>query len=68
MEAEEDLSLARQDAKNAKVANSVDPHEAIEKLRPVIADIQNVLKTPAPDIEILQFTPEGPSPTVSARG
>lgn len=44
----------------AKVANSVDPHEAIARLRPAIAAIPNVLVTPAPDIEILQFTPEGP--------
>ncbi len=44
----------------AKVANSVDPLEAIEKLRPAIAAIPNVASAPAPDIEILNFTPEGP--------
>ncbi|MFG6449085.1 mechanosensitive ion channel family protein [Roseateles sp. BYS180W] len=44
----------------AKVANSVDPNEAIERLRPVIAAIANVKASPAPDIEILSFTPEGP--------
>ena len=44
----------------AKVANSVDPLDAIARLRPAIAAIPNVLATPAPDIEILQFTPEGP--------
>jgi len=44
----------------AKVANSVDPLEAIARLRPAIAAIPQVMKSPAPDIEILQFTPEGP--------
>lgn len=44
----------------AKVANSVDPQEAIAKLRPAIAAIANVLDKPPPDIEILEFTPEGP--------
>ena len=44
----------------AKVANSVDPKEAIARLKPVIAAIPNVNATPAPDIEILEFTPEGP--------
>jgi small conductance mechanosensitive channel len=44
----------------AKIANSVDPNEAIAKLRPAIAAIANVLDKPPPDIEILEFTPEGP--------
>ena len=44
----------------AKVAHSVNVLEAIERLRPVIAAIPNVKINPAPDIEILQFTPEGP--------
>ena len=44
----------------AKVANSVDPIAAIALLRPAIAAIPNVAASPAPDIEILQFTPEGP--------
>ncbi|MBB5204222.1 small conductance mechanosensitive channel [Inhella inkyongensis] len=44
----------------AKVANSVDPLDAIARLKPVIAAISNVKTSPAPDIEILQFTPEGP--------
>ena len=34
--------------------------DAIARLRPVIAAIPNVSANPAPDIEILQFTPEGP--------
>lgn len=44
----------------AKIANGVDPRDAIEKLRPFIATIPNVVASPAPDIEILNFTPEGP--------
>lgn len=44
----------------AKVANSVDVQEAMARLRPVISAIPNVKGSPAPDIEILQFTPEGP--------
>lgn len=45
---------------SAKIANGVDPRDAIERLRPVIAAIPNVETSPAPDIEILSFTPEGP--------
>lgn len=44
----------------AKIANGVDPNDAIERLRPAIAAIPNVMATPAPDIEIISFTPEGP--------
>ncbi|WP_291013135.1 mechanosensitive ion channel family protein [Hydrogenophaga sp.] len=44
----------------AKVANSVDVQDAIARLRPVITAIPNVKDSPAPDIEILEFTPEGP--------
>jgi small conductance mechanosensitive channel len=44
----------------AKIANGVDPRDAIERLRTFVATIPNVVATPAPDIEILSFTPEGP--------
>ena len=44
----------------AKVANSVNPLDAMARLKPVIAAIPNVAASPAPDIEILEFTPEGP--------
>jgi small conductance mechanosensitive channel len=44
----------------AKVANSVDVQDAMARLRPAIAAIPNVRTDPAPDIEILEFTPEGP--------
>jgi small conductance mechanosensitive channel len=43
-----------------KVANSVDPMVAITELRPIIAAIPNVLSTPAPELQILSFSAEGP--------
>ncbi len=44
----------------AKVANSVNPQEAIALLEKGIALIPNVVTNPAPEINIMQFTPEGP--------
>lgn len=44
----------------AKVANGVDVNDAIARLKTALAAIPNVAATPAPDVEILQFTPEGP--------
>lgn len=44
----------------AKVANSVDPVDAIARLKSALAQIPNVVSSPAPDVEILGFTPEGP--------
>jgi small conductance mechanosensitive channel len=44
----------------AKVANSVDAGDAMARLRTAVAAIPNVKAEPAPDVEILQFTPEGP--------
>lgn len=44
----------------AKLANSVDALEAIARLKVAVAAIANVATAPAPDIEILQFTAEGP--------
>lgn len=44
----------------AKVANGVDVLDAIARLKAAVAAIPNVANTPAPDVEILQFTPEGP--------
>ena len=44
----------------AKVDNSVDVGEAIAKLREAVALVPNIAKSPPPDVEILQFTPEGP--------
>jgi small conductance mechanosensitive channel len=44
-----------------KVANSVDPLEAIEKLRTGLELVKNVKADPAPQIEIIALTLEGPS-------
>ena len=44
----------------AKIANSVDPLDAIARLKTALAQIPNVASSPAPDVEILSFTPEGP--------
>lgn len=44
----------------AKIANSVDPTDAINRLKAAVATVPNVLKDPAPDVGVLQFTPEGP--------
>lgn len=44
----------------AKVANGVNVQDAIARLRTAVAAIPNVATSPAPDIEILHFTPEGP--------
>jgi len=51
---------ARRVDTTAKVANGVDVHDAIGRLRAAVEKIPNVAQAPAPDIEILQFTPEGP--------
>ena len=44
----------------AKVANSVDPEDAIARLKPALAKIANVKTSPAPEVDILELTPEGP--------
>ena len=44
----------------AQLAQSADPAAAIALLRDRIAKIPNVLEAPAPDVEILDFTPSGP--------
>ncbi len=44
----------------AQLAHSVDPREAIDRLRERISRIPNVLAKPAPDIEIGSFTERGP--------
>ena len=45
---------------SAKIANSVDPLDAIGRLKTALAAIPNVAASPAPEVEIVQFTPEGP--------
>ena len=44
----------------AQLAQSADHAAAIALLRDRIAKIPNVLEAPAPDVEILDFTPSGP--------
>jgi small conductance mechanosensitive channel len=51
---------ARRVDTTCKIANSVNPHDAMEKLRVAIAQIPNVAKDPPPEVQILQLTPEGP--------
>ncbi len=42
------------------INNAVDHHQAIRLLRDRLKTIPNVLPTPAPDIDVMQFTPAGP--------
>ena len=44
----------------ATINNAVDHRQAIRLLKERLARIPNVLAKPAPDVEILQFTPAGP--------
>ena len=44
----------------ALISNAVDHHVAIRLLKERVARIPNVLADPAPDVDILQFTPAGP--------
>lgn len=53
------LPYRRVDAK-AKIANTVDPKDAIERLKAAVAKIPNIKQTPAPEVDLLEFSPEGP--------
>jgi small conductance mechanosensitive channel len=44
----------------ATINNAVDHHDAIRILNSRLAAIPNVLATPAPVVDVLQFTPAGP--------
>jgi small conductance mechanosensitive channel len=44
----------------ATINNAVDHRQAIQLLKQRLAKIPNVRSTPAPDVDILQFTPAGP--------
>ena len=44
----------------AQLAHSVDPADAVTRLKPVLAQIPNVLPKPEPDVEILAFNERGP--------
>lgn len=51
---------ARRVDTTVKVDNSVNVREAMERLREALTKVPNVAQTPPPEVEILQFTPEGP--------
>jgi small conductance mechanosensitive channel len=42
------------------ISNSVDHRQAIELIKQRLSKVPNVLSSPAPDVDILQFTPAGP--------
>lgn len=44
----------------AQLSYTVDPRDAIARLKPRIAAIANVMQDPAPDVELLEFTASGP--------
>lgn len=44
----------------AQLDNTVEPSQAISLLKERLAAIPNVMSDPAPDVEILEFTPMGP--------
>lgn len=44
----------------AQLAHTVDPQDAIQRLKTGLANIPNVLADPAPDVEILTFNLAGP--------
>ncbi len=44
----------------AQIGHSVDPQDAITRLKAGLALIPNVLTSPAPDVEVLEFTAFGP--------
>lgn len=44
----------------ATISHSVDHREAIRLIKQRLAAIPNVLPAPAPDVDVLQFTPAGP--------
>jgi small conductance mechanosensitive channel len=44
----------------ATISNAVDHHDAIRLLKERLATVPNVLTQPAPDVDVLQFTPAGP--------
>jgi small conductance mechanosensitive channel len=44
----------------ATISNAVDHRQAIQLLKQRVAAIPNVLSSPPPDVDVLQFTPAGP--------
>jgi len=46
--------------RTAQLAHGVNVHDAIKRLKEALARIPNVTKEPAPDVEVIDFTPLGP--------
>ncbi|MCE3000900.1 MAG: mechanosensitive ion channel family protein [Betaproteobacteria bacterium] len=46
--------------RTAQLAHSVDVHDAIKRLKEALTRIPNVATEPAPDVEVIDFTPMGP--------
>jgi small conductance mechanosensitive channel len=44
----------------ALINNAVDHHDAMRLLKSRLSSIPNVLASPAPEVDVLQFTPAGP--------
>lgn len=44
----------------ATISNSVDHRDAIRLIKQRVSAVPNVLSSPAPDVDVLQFTPAGP--------
>jgi small conductance mechanosensitive channel len=44
----------------ATISNAVDHRNAIRLIKQRLANVPNVLSTPAPEVDVLQFTPAGP--------
>jgi small conductance mechanosensitive channel len=53
-------SPTRRVERTAQLAHTVDVHDAIGRLKDAISKIPNVAKTPAPVVEIVDFTTRGP--------
>jgi small conductance mechanosensitive channel len=46
--------------RGAQLAHGVDVNDAIARLKAALAAVPNVVATPAPDVEVIDFTPMGP--------
>jgi small conductance mechanosensitive channel len=54
------LNPYRRVERTAQIAHTVDVQDALPRLKAALAGLPNVLKDPAPDVEIIDFTPRGP--------
>lgn len=54
------VSSFRRVDRTAQLAHGVDLHDAIRRLRETIASIPNVVQTPPPDVEVVDFNERGP--------